>query len=405
MEEHPAICVARQPICDPDGRVTAYELLCRATSRSAAAVQDRDLATSDVLVTGFLELGADSLVRGQPAHVNLSPAFLEGQLGMPASPDQIVLELPPDAAATDARLRGAAALAAEGYRLVLDDFEYGLELEPLLEYASAIKLDMGAATPGLRREYAAVAHASGLPVIAKGVEDYSLLRQAVDLRCGAFQGFYFAAPELISGRSLTGNHAVLLHLLARLQDPGLDVDELERLVAQDATLAFRLLRYANSAALSPARRVETVRDAVLLLGARLVKQWTTLLVLDRFGESHPEPLLDCALLRGRMCQLLVTAQGTANADAGFTMGLFSTLDALLGMPLDELLDQIALDPSVHAALTSGSGPLGDVLRQTVAYEQGRWDRIPVGSLDGLKPAYDDAVRWCDETRALLAGAA
>lgn len=401
MEERPEICVARQPICDSNGRVTAFELLCRATFRSAAAVQDRDLATSDVLVTAFLELGLDQLLRGHTAHVNLSPAFLEGRLGMPAGPDQIVLELPADAAATDARLDGAAALAAAGYRLVLDDFEYRLELEPLLACAYALKLDMTTANQALRREYAAVAHASDLPIIAKGVEDYSLLRQAIDLRCSGFQGYYFAAPELISGRAVTGNHAVLLNLLARLQDPELAVDELERLVAQDATLAYRLLRLANSAAMTPARRVETVRDAVLLLGARLVRQWTTLLVLARFGESHPEPLLDCALLRGRMCEVLATAEGTATADAGFTMGLFSTLDALLGVPLTELLDQICLDDAVRIALTAGRGPLGDTLRRAVAFERGHWAAIPAPDLATLKPAYEEAVRWCDETRAQL----
>ncbi|MBA1146303.1 HDOD domain-containing protein [Ectothiorhodospiraceae bacterium WFHF3C12] len=402
MDEPQDLCIARQPICDADGRIVGYELLYRAYSQAVAAVQDRDLATTEVVVTGFLDLGLDTLVRAHPAHINLSPAFLEGQLELPAITDRIVLELPGDAAATEARIEGATRLAEQGFRLVLDDFEYGLELEPLLEIASGVKLDMTALEPARLQEYAALAHASGLPVIAKGVEDHGLLREARALRCSAFQGYYFTAPELIRGRSLPGNHAVLLNLLNRLQDPDLEVDELDRLVVQDATLAYRLLRYANSAALSLSRRVETVRDAVLLLGARLVRQWTTLLVLARFGDAHPEPLLDSALLRARMCQILTTEQHIASADAGFTAGLFSTLDALLGVPIDELVDQISLERSVREALVSGNGELGRLLRRTVAYEAGRWASLPVEDLTGLKPAYDAAVRWCDETRALLA---
>jgi c-di-GMP phosphodiesterase len=133
-----------------------------------------------------------------------------------------------------------------------------------------------------------------------------------------------------------------------------------------------------------------------LLGARPVRRWATALALAGVPDQ-PHVLLVTALVRGRMCELL--CDEAARADRAFTVGMFSVINRLLGLPMREALDTLPLADDIVAALLRGEGPEGRCLRVVLAWELGDFsagDGLP-GGRDRVATAYRDAVAWADQT--------
>ena len=151
-------------------------------------------------------------------------------------------------------------------------------------------------------------------------------------------------------------------------------EELERLIAQDAGLCFRLLRFANSAHIGTRHRVGSVRQALTLLGARSVARWATLVILSDTGD-HPHQLLVTALTRARLCELLAEGDPAADPDRAFTAGLFSVADALLEAPMEAVLAELPLDDRLAGALLLQSGAEGRLLAAALAHERADWARL------------------------------
>ena len=131
------------------------------------------------------------------------------------------------------------------------------------------------------------------------------------------------------------------------------------------------------------------------LGARTVQQWATMLVLAGL-PGKPHQLVATALLRARMCQLAVPPRNRHLMDRLFTVGMFSVIDALLDMPMEEALTGLPLDDDVMAALLGGDSVEGDVLKRVLAYERGDFDALDLdGEDDILARVYPIALAWSD----------
>jgi EAL and modified HD-GYP domain-containing signal transduction protein len=114
-------------------------------------------------------------------------------------------------------------------------------------------------------------------------------------------------------------------------------------------------------------------------------------------QSHP--LLLAALVRARMCELLAEH---GRRDRAFTVGLFSVINRLLGMPMREALAALPLADDVLDALLLGAGDEGRILRMIVRWEMGVFsagDDFP-GGRQRVARAHRDAIAWADEAATL-----
>ena len=105
-------------------------------------------------------------------------------------------------------------------------------------------------------------------------------------------------------------------------------EQLEKIIGADVGLSVGLLRHVNSAFFALPRKIDTVREALTLLGPRAVRRWATVVALSSVPEA-PDQVVALALLRGRMCELLGRGASEEERDRLFTVGLFSVADALL----------------------------------------------------------------------------
>ncbi|HSH30833.1 MAG TPA: HDOD domain-containing protein [Thiohalobacter sp.] len=398
------IYIGRQPIYDRNLNVYAYELLFRSGLENAAMFADGDRATSHVINNAFLEFGLEKLVGRHRAFINLTRAFLTGEWQLPFPKDRIVLEVLEDIEPDAAVIGAVRELRRSGHTLALDDFLYHDKLRPLIEHADIIKIDLMAVPDG-----ELVAHLDqlrGYPVhlLAEKIETLEQFEQCRELGFDYFQGYFLSRPQVISGQAVPVSGLATVRLLAQLQDPQVTPEALEALISQDLGLSYKLLRYINSAFFALPRKVDSIRQAVVYLGNRTIKTWATLLVFCGV-EDRPTDLMTIAMLRARMCQLLAEKTGETEPEIYFTAGLFSALEALLGMPLDQILEALPLSDTLKTALLHHRGVTGEALGCVLAYERTQWEST---RFRGLAPAeiteaYVEAARWADETTELLLG--
>jgi EAL and modified HD-GYP domain-containing signal transduction protein len=396
------IFIGRQPIYDRKLNVYAYELLFRAAPDNSARFSDGDQATSTVIVNAFLEIGLDNIVDQRLAFINLTRAFFVDHNNVCLPKERVVLELlehiEPDAEV----INGIRRLSAQGYAIALDDFVYHDALQPLVQLADIVKVDIMALGQDQIRRQVEKLRRHPLKLLAEKVETRDEFDFCLDLGFDYFQGYFFAQPQVIRGQRLPNNRLAILHLLSRLQDPDVKPAELEELIVQDVTFSYRILRYVNSAAFSLTRRIESVHQAVVILGLQAVRTWTSLLAMSQV-DNKPTELVVTAMVRGKMAEALAEALKAPHPESFFTVGLFSALDALMDNTMEEILTQLPLAEHISSALLHHQGIHGEVLESVLAYERGDWDRIYCGKLrpDQFVNCYLSALRWAREVSRQL----
>jgi c-di-GMP phosphodiesterase len=371
------VFVGRQPIYDLESVVFGYELLYRSGETvNRADFSDGDLATSQVILNAFVEIGLESLVGDSFAFINFTENFLVQGLAHQLPPGRVVLEILEDVTVNDALLAAVGELAGAGYTIALDDFIYRPDLEPLLQFAHFVKVDVMGVDRKKLAEHTEQLKKFNVRLLAEKIETKDEFEYCKSLGYEFFQGYFFSKPTIVKGQKIAPNRLAVLQLLAKLSRADTAVADLEKAVSQDVTLSFKLLKIINSALYALPRKVQSVRQAILLLGRERIRSWVTLLAL---GESSDKPseLMVTAMVRAKMCERLAVSLGRPKEmDSYFTVGLFSALDAILDAPMEEIAKSLPLEDDLLAALLKREGQMGAVLNCTLAYE--RWP-MNVGS--------------------------
>jgi EAL and modified HD-GYP domain-containing signal transduction protein len=392
---------ARQPIFDSQARVWGYEMLYRSTDPSAEssdrAVRSPEALTASVSVQAILEIGLDTLVGSSLALFNVTRPFFLQHLYEFLPPDRSVLEILEDTVVDDDLVREIERAKRLGFRLALDDFILSGPTQALVPFADVIKVEVSRLDEDGIQDHARRLARPHLLLLAEKVETHSVRRCCAEAGYDLFQGYFFARPELVSGRQTPPNRMMLLRLLVTIQDPNAQITQVERLIAASGPLAHKLLVYINSAFVALAEPIRSIRQAIMMLGLERVRICAAMLILASI-DSKPHELVVASLSRARCCQLLGAIDGALDEHELFTVGLLSLLDAFLDQPLAEILDSLPLAEDVKAALAQGKGALAGVLDVAIALERMDEERLATSPLDrtASNDAYIEALRWTRE---------
>lgn len=401
------VFIGRQPIYNRQLDVVAYELLFRSSDANHAAILDGDgdRATSEVILNTFTEFGLDQIVGEHLAFINLTRGFLVGTYPLPAFKDRVVLEVLEDVVVDDEIVRAVHGLAESGFTIALDDFIYHKDLQPLVDAARYIKMDILAMDRDTVRGHVELLREHDVKLLAEKVESAEDFEFCRALDFDYFQGYFFCRPNVIRGQRTPTNTQATLEWLVQLQRRDTGPAELAAVIEQDVALTYRLLRYVNAAHHGHGETVDSLQRAMSLLGTETTRSLASVVVLSRI-EGKPSELLVTALVRARMCGQLA---GRVNGHSGknhvepyFRVGLFSVLDALLDTPMTELADVLALPKSMRGALLGYVGPLGQILQCVVSYDIGDWDgvRCPL-DIASVRETYLTAVKWAQAAHSAL----
>lgn len=383
---------ARQPIFDRSRRACGYELLYR--SKPSYRSVDGIGATAQVLANAFADIDSPDLLGGLPAFVNLPRDMIVARSIIGFPPHRVVVEVLEDVEADTEVVAALTELRSIGYRIALDDFVPNDHRRPLVPLADIVKVDL-VATPAVRlADVATSLRSSGVTLLAEKVETPEDHQRCFDMGFSMFQGFFFARPELISGRRVDEGRQRLASLLGELHRDGVSMQQVAESVERHPDFAHQLLRLLNSAAVGLAREVDSIRQAVVMTGLRRVTEFATVLALAS-NEQKPQELLTLALTRAKMCAGLASRMGRADSDSFFTVGVLSVLDALTDHPLEDLVASLPLSEDVKSALVDRLGLKGRLLDAAIAYERAEWDRLDQLDLDpvALSEGYVEALTW------------
>jgi len=401
------VILACRPVYTRNQDVAAFQLLLQGDKPGEGASLSDIEATNTVILGTYTHVFQGGKTRSVPSFLKITDEVLMA----PELPDlpkkQYILEIPRHLMLTSELVDRLKALARRGYRLAMDGYDPNDdELDVLLDIVHIVKIDIRDDTADSLRRTVEKLRPHGVELLADRIADRERFQHCLELGFDYYQGDFLSTPSPVKGKKIAGNKLLLLQLLTELHSPDASPARLEEIAIKDAGLTYRLLKTVNSAALGLRREVNSLSDAIALLGLEEIKRWANLFLID--GEmDKPEALTRGMLIRGRMCEVLAELHGQEGGERGasvnhFIVGLLSQLDALMDIAMPELMEQVPLSQEVKSALLERRGALGTVLTEVEAYEAGRFDALSLlGERAHYEVAYRHSTAWARQVQQAM----
>lgn len=397
--------IGRQPIVDRDQCVVAYELLFR-SSRTAqfAEIGEVGQAVVRVMVNTFASLGMEAVLGRSLGFFNINAEVFLSNLVEALPRERVVLEILEEVEATPEIQQRCKQLRTAGFKIALDDWSVDDPRESLLQWVDIVKVDLPAVPAKDLRKLVRNLRRSGVQLLAEKVETEEQFATCHKLGFDLFQGYFFARPTILEGADLDARKMTLIHLLQQITAEA-DTRVIVDIFKQDAKLGLNLLRLVNSAGRAARIRLESIEDAVRSLGLQQLGRWVAILLYAQDNANGMRsPLLTTAAHRGRLMELIVgvadaNAEQAVESERAFLVGMLSMADALLGRPLESLVQELHLSDEVARALTHHEGELGQLLSLAESIERGEIDKFEPEldahdlDLDGLQRIEHEAYAW------------
>jgi len=396
--------VARQAILDRDLKTIGYELLFRKNKNcKVAAIDDPNLATINVASYGFCK-AQESLQHPKKIFINFTQDLILSGAPRGLPPSVTVVEILEDVAPLPEVLKAIKELKQEQYLIAVDDYEGALDIDDLLELADIIKVDvLNKSKEELKCITAGIQKYKALRLAEKvdAKETYDFLRE---LGFDYFQGYFFARPENMAGRTLTPSKLSKLNILGEISGHDIDLDRSVDIVTNDPSLTYGLLRLINSAAFGLTKKIESVKHAAALLGSDRLVYWLRMVVLNELTDPEkPEELFVLALTRGKTLEKLAEKEIIAKerTEKMFLLGVLSLLDIMLDTCFEVLLLHLPLSADIQNAYTYGTGRYALFIELLSSMEVNDIPRLKqIASQLGLdipsvQQEYIEALQWAD----------
>ena len=390
------------PFFDSDMSVCAYRLNSRSGEKLIGMMVE-ELSMSDAVLTPGLDLvktlGVEPLTGGRPLFIDINEYHLLMRI-------PIVLDIPPEKLVCilshrifpdEAVLERCKELKGLGFKIALEGIPEGLTKNPLSEYIDSIIVDIRDFTMDDKFKATMTAIAQLKQVILSYIPDMDKFNSLVGLHNTLYCGSFFSQPITKGVSKISPIKINALNLLRRINEEDFDLGDIADTIGRDPSLSISLLRFINT--VMP-RQIESIRNAVAILGQKEVKRWATAAISIQLAEDKPNEITKLSLIRARFAENLakVFSVGVFSPSL-FMMGLFSLLDVILERPMKEAAKEVALDEAVRAALVDKSGDFYYILEFIYAYEHANWDAIAIMmvkydlELEEITKAFIDSLVW------------
>jgi EAL and modified HD-GYP domain-containing signal transduction protein len=377
--------LGRQPVLDRNQSLFGYELLFRSTplgqaniGQSTPAAPAPGLTATAAVIAHAAQLGLARAIGDAHCFLNVDADVLGSDIYAFLPRERTVLELAASVAPDAAVLARMAELAGHGFQFALDGVGSGgdpaadaARLQQLLPLARFVKLDLRkldlrTTPPPALAALVSRLHGMDKCVVADKVETRDEYQACLDLGVDYFQGYYFARPSVLGGRKLSPSQVAVLGLM-KLVTSDVDNADIERAVKRDVTVAINLLRLVNTPAVGVGKRIDSVSQALIVLGRRQLQRWLQIMLYAEPGTNghNQSPLLMLATTRGRLMELLAQRLRPGQrylSEIAFTVGIMSLMDVLFGIPMADIVEQVPVSDEIVNALLRRTGFFGELLK-------------------------------------------
>jgi c-di-GMP phosphodiesterase len=409
-EETLAISIARQPVFDPQRKLWGYALFCVGQGGPVVSIPSESDGVA-VSVASSAYVGLQQIVAlGKKVLVGFSENSILKQLPYALPPELTVVQVDVDVLSKSTLPEALEQLRADGYGLAVLGFDPAEALRPLYAMTDIIGLHIQGLTRPIMTEWIARTQGYQAQLLAMQVQDRSQFTMCRDLGFTLFHGAFFKQPDTIKVRQLTSNEVSRFNLLHMLEQEEPDLRKLAEIIQSDVSISFRLLAYLNSAAFGLRSKIESIHQAITMLGWRKIKNWLRVVLLnDMSQKAEASELMAVAVQRGKFLEQIARDHDFWGFDPEILhlLGVFSLLDTMLGMPMEDIVTYLPLAGKLKAALCrEPNNEYLPLLQLAQHYEEARWEEgrqmIQQLNLDSAKvqAAFQASVDWAAEMATL-----
>lgn len=359
--------------------VYGYELLYRdsETGKSLEELSLKEAKSQDI--DNLFEVGIDNLTDGTRAFVNFDKEFLLSKKIEDIQADKLVIEVLEDVKIDDTLMERLSELKDRGYRIAVDDFIEDYDNYPLI--SDIVKFDIMATPLVSIQEEIRGAIRQGKTILAERIETKEEFQLAREMGFHLFQGYFFTNPSQVNQannkKSIKMNY---IRILSELREEEPSYDEISSIIESDVNLAYRLLRIIKNA--KSDNQFHSIKKSLLFMGFKEIERWIQILLIQDLSTDKPIEIMSTSLIRSKFgARLGLSSNLKKRYNEIATMLLFSTLDALLDLPMKNALEGILLSEEIKEALIEEKGDLRPILDLVKAYEKGQWDLVDKLSKD------------------------
>jgi EAL and modified HD-GYP domain-containing signal transduction protein len=335
----------------------------------------------------FADLNMYQLLVGRPANVSINP-------------ERLVCVLPADIPINDRITERCRHLTDIGYHLALEGFPETVNDNPLIPYVDYLILDYQ--SPAFTsNHFNARTFLPTLGLVFSGLPDAESFERLMARNPNSlFTGGFYSSPITEGNAELPPVKINAIQLLNLVHRDDFEFEETVKIIERDPYLTISLLRFINSAAIGLNRKVDSIISAVTILGQKEIRRWATIAISISLAEDRPGEITKLALIRAKFAESLAPAfKLDVYQQSLFLIGLFSLIDVILQMPMEDALKEVALEERVKRTLIKKQGNLYPVLEFIFAYEKADWDQCSIMMIqngidfEAVSQAFIDATFW------------
>ncbi|GAA0564020.1 MAG: EAL domain-containing protein [Alteromonadaceae bacterium] len=399
---------ARQPILDRNKELYAYELLFRDGLENAFPDVDGDEATSRMVEGSQFSFGLDDFLGDKPGFINFTLDTLQKKYPSMLPKEQVVIEILETIQPGKRLLAECQQLKEQGYVLALDDYIHQGVWRHFYPFIDIIKIDFrSTAADTINEIKLALTDFPHIKLLAEKVETNEEFQLALDMGFSYFQGYFFSKPEMMQSKALAPAQMTLAELLYETSKADMDLNKITQVFQRDVHLSYKLLRYSNSAIFKRRTEIETIKQALVVLGQAELKKFLSLLFTSQISSDKPAELMRMSMTRARFAEGLAELHGKVDTAKAFLTGLMSLMDAILDEPIDSVMNKLPLAKEIKEALIEKKGLLADYIQLIQYYEKAQWKEAnqAINTLqlpnDKVPDSYHTAVQWANEQMKAL----
>ncbi|MBD5133611.1 MAG: HDOD domain-containing protein [Clostridiales bacterium] len=376
--------IVRQPIRDTAGSTIGYEILYHGANQafsSDSSTSSAEFAAANTIYN-FLTDNSPKVLKGTLNFMTFTTMLLMKKTPRLFEKDELVIQIDDAVIIHPLSMHLVRNYAKEGYRIAVNDFQFTPRYLALLDDIHFIKINAKNASEITIRNTVEIAHSMNIKCIVTNIDDPQVYQRAVILGADGLEGPYVADKLTTRAHSSAYIQSNFFQLMVAVTKDEPNVEEIEQLIAADASLTFGLLKMVNSAYFALRHRATTITQAIMTLGLGQLKQWIYLLSASNAeNELDPgsEEFLKRSFMRANFCsELMNYAKNMPISKAeAYLMGMFSTLNYLINAPMEDLLAEVPVADEIKAALLRREGRCGMLYELVLSYESADWERITV----------------------------
>ena len=374
--------IVRQPIKDAQGTIIGHEILYHGENlafTSENVTSSSEFAAADTIYS-FLMQNSTKALKGTLNFMTFTTMLLMKKTPRLFDKSDLVIQIDDAVIIHPLSMHLVQQYGKEGYRIAVNEFQFTPRYLSLLDDIHFIKINAQNSTEITIRNTVEIAHSMNIKCIVTHINEEKLYQRAVALGADGLEGPYVAAKLTTQAHSSAYIQSNFFQLMVAVTRDEPNVEEIEQMIAADASLSYGLLKMVNSAYFALRHRATTIRQAIMTLGLGQLKQWIYLLSAsnaDNEVDSGSEEFLKRSFMRANFCSELMNYAKNMpiSKSEAYLMGMFSTLNYLIEAPLEDILAEVPVADEIKSALLTHEGRCGKLYDLVLSYEAADWEKI------------------------------